>query len=382
MNNAFDLTDLTELATNGIILRTMKEADIDAIARAICDPEGWNGRVWGMDTIAKTRDILFLHLDSYRKGNSHPFVYFKGSEVAGISVLHSFVPRRKALEIGHTCVAPKFRRTSINTQVKKLLLEHSFEKLEAVRVELRVDERNYHSQMAVLRIGAVFEGKIRHWQVRKEGELPDGMLYSLTNKEWPLVKERLQDLLVGNTPCFGYLPHSIHSSCLQLRLFKISDAEKLLELTRRNSKCLEDSFPRIAKIQTIQDAQAFIAKMAHDAAAGTAFYYGIWQGQNLIGQFQVKNIQWDIKCAELGYFIDGDYRRHGIASEAALSMLKELLDIRKFNRIIIRSLVGNQASISFAEKLGFEREGIMHSAFMTGNGILADIVLLAKWRLS
>jgi RimJ/RimL family protein N-acetyltransferase len=346
-------TEPLELSSGKIYIRSLRESDFETIAGAIHDPNGWSGQKWGLDTPEKIQEMLKSHLEAHAKGECSPFVYFVGDDVAGISRYLHLAPNRKTLEIGGTCVAPKWRRTFVNTEVKRLLLGHAFENLDAVRVELRVDCLNYVSQMNVLRLGAGFEGKIRHWQVRKNAEIPDGMLYSITNKEWPSVKHRLDLLRSGQQPRQTSLPHMIKPPRLTMRLNKLHDAQPLLELVQRNSKCLIETFRHTAALNSSEDAKAYIAEKSHSASANSAFYYGVWKcdSDTLIGQLQIKNINWKSNSAELGYFLDLECRRQGFCFEMLKGALAELFDRQKLRRITLRILPNNEPSIQLAKNL-------------------------------
>ncbi len=375
-------TEPIELSTNNITVRTITEKDIEGIVEAIHDPTGWSGRMWGIDTPDKIRDMLNRQIDSHKKQECNPFVYFVGDDVAGISRYHSLFPSRKALEIGGTCIAPKWRRTYVNTEVKSLLFTYAFEHLSAVRVELRVDCRNYVSQMNVLRLGAAFEGIIRHWQVRNNGDLPDGKLYCITNKDWPTVKERFVALRNQQRPKSRFLPWEIESKDLQLRICQLTDSNELLSLISKNREILSESFPQSSCLESSEQVDSYIADRAHWATDGTAFYYGVRFKNNgqMIGQLQVKRINWESRSAELGYFVDAEYRRRGIASQMIKLVTAELFEIHGFRRLTLRSVLKNEASIKLAEKLGFKREGVLREEFITGKGEIADSVLFSMLR--
>lgn len=358
----------------------MTQNDIEAIVEAIHDPLGWSGRMWGIDTPEKIRDMLKKQIESQARGECNPFVYFVEGQVVGITRYHSLFPGRKALEIGGTCISPKWRRTFVNTEVKSLLFKYAFEKLGAVRVELRVDCINYTSQMNVLRLGATFKGVIRHWQIRVNGDLPSGMLYCLTNTDWPMIKERLYALQSRQIPSSKFLPYNLETDTLSLRIHQLPDSNELLELARRNRTSLIESFPQSAAMESIEQAQAYIAERAHWAASGNAFHYGIRNKKThqLIGQFQIKHINWTSKSAELGYFVDSDFRRKGITTSLINLAIDELFEKRLFRRLTVRAVTTNVPSIKLAEKLGFIKEGVLRSEFTTGTGETVDNILFSK----
>jgi RimJ/RimL family protein N-acetyltransferase len=100
----------------------------------------------------------------------------------------------RALEIGFTWLGPAWRRTSVNTECKLLLLTHAFEALGAHRVTLKTDARNERSQRAIERIGAVREGVLRRHRVCWDGAVRDTVFYGVTDDAWPDVKARLASL--------------------------------------------------------------------------------------------------------------------------------------------------------------------------------------------
>ena len=66
------------------------------------------------------------------------------------------------VEIGGTWLAADAQRSPINTEAKLLLLTHAFERWGVVRVALATDSRNARSRTAIERIGARYEGMLRH----------------------------------------------------------------------------------------------------------------------------------------------------------------------------------------------------------------------------
>lgn len=189
-------------------IRTYKGEDLAAIADAIHEPSGRFGINWGLNTPDKIQESLKPHLASQRNGLCNPLVYYVGSEIAGITRLMRIEPASKSLEIGGTWVAPKWRRCFVNTEVKFLLLRFCFESLAAERVEFRVDCKNMASQRAVAPIGAEFEGRLRNRQIYPNGELRDGLLFSVVKPDWEKLKMHLSSRLYESKPIAS---HSIES---------------------------------------------------------------------------------------------------------------------------------------------------------------------------
>ncbi len=136
-------------------------------------------------------------LKAQAAGDQVPFVVIERAtgKVAGTTRYLTIRPEHGSLEIGWTWYGAPFRRTPVNTECKLMLLQHAFEDLGAVRVELKTDERNEPSRNAILRIGAQFEGILRNYQTRFDGYVRNTAMYSITSQEWPEVKNRLNGFL-------------------------------------------------------------------------------------------------------------------------------------------------------------------------------------------
>ena len=102
------------------------------------------------------------------------------------------------VEIGGTWLASSAQRTPINTEAKRLLLTYAFEQLGVWRVAICTDALNERSRTAILRIGATFEGVLRHHRLRYNTDPPaprDTAIFSVIDTEWPAIKARLDTML-------------------------------------------------------------------------------------------------------------------------------------------------------------------------------------------
>ncbi len=117
----------------------------------------------------------------------------------GVSCYLDIRPAHRGLEIGGTWIAASRQGTAVNPEAKYLLLHHAFETLGAVRVQLKTDGRNLQSQAAIAKLGAVREGVLRRHLILPDGYVRDTVMYSITDSEWPSVRDRLVARL-GYTP--------------------------------------------------------------------------------------------------------------------------------------------------------------------------------------
>jgi RimJ/RimL family protein N-acetyltransferase len=117
----------------------------------------------------------------------------------GVTTYMDIRPAHRGLEIGSTWVARTAQGAGINPEAKYLLLRHAFETLGAVRVQLKTDGRNLHSQRAIAKLGAQREGVLRRHMILPDGYIRDTVMYSIIAEEWPTVKAGLEARL-------GYVP--------------------------------------------------------------------------------------------------------------------------------------------------------------------------------
>lgn len=103
------------------------------------------------------------------------------------------------VEIGGTWLAAGAQRSGVNTEAKLLLLTHAFETWGVCRVALCTDARNEASRIAIERVGARFEGVLRHHRPStvegEQGRPRDSALYALIDDDWPAARQALQDRL-------------------------------------------------------------------------------------------------------------------------------------------------------------------------------------------
>ena len=106
-----------------------------------------------------------------------------------------------AVEIGWTWLAPSVQRTAVNTEAKRLMLAHAFERWEVHRVTLKTDARNVRSRNAIERIGARLDVIIRAHSAAADGGVRDVAIFSMLAREWPDARARLDARLArGSAP--------------------------------------------------------------------------------------------------------------------------------------------------------------------------------------
>ncbi|AGI24408.1 putative acetyltransferase [Pseudomonas sp. ATCC 13867] len=174
------------------LLPLRAEHAVDLLAAA-ADGELWNLKVTlvpGPDTVGGYIDKA---LAGQYAGTVIPFAILdrRSGRIVGSTRFWKIDRSNRKLEIGHTWLALSAQRTPINTEAKLLLLRHAFEVMDCVRVQFTTDELNGTSRAAILRLGAVQEGIVRHERIMPDGRKRNSVRFSIIDSEWPEVRARL-----------------------------------------------------------------------------------------------------------------------------------------------------------------------------------------------
>ncbi|AVO51940.1 GNAT family N-acetyltransferase [Ectopseudomonas mendocina] len=152
---------------------------------------------------ANREELLYMsgtqRLDWYRSAladlreqRALPFVIRLGDVLVGTTRFADFMNTLPACEIGWTWLDRSQHGSGLNTSIKYLMLKHAFDNWGMVRVQLKTAASNLRSQRAIEKLGAVREGLLRNHRRLADGRLDDTVLYSITDQQWPQVREALE----------------------------------------------------------------------------------------------------------------------------------------------------------------------------------------------
>ena len=175
-------------------LEPMTLAHEDGLWEASRDERTWT---WLSVHQPRTREELRAYvgvaLANAAAGAEMPLVTVRraDSRIVGSTRYLALKPEHRCLEIGWTWLAPEAWKTGINVEAKLLMLEHAFERLGCLRVELKTDARNERSRGAMAALPAQFEGVHRKAMLVRGGQRRDSAWYSVIDDEWPEVRANL-----------------------------------------------------------------------------------------------------------------------------------------------------------------------------------------------
>ncbi|KPM38990.1 hypothetical protein AK830_g7528 [Neonectria ditissima] len=167
------------------------------------DPEQWQQTV---DAWTTSTDPFFFTVLSGPESDPT-------SEPVGMMSYLSIVPGHRRIELGSVILGEVLKQTRGASEAFYLLIKHAFEDLDYLRVEWKANHLNKPSLAAAERLGFVYEGIFRYLlqitsifssppsslHARKhmivKGRRRDTAWYSITDEEWPVVKQGLEHWL-------------------------------------------------------------------------------------------------------------------------------------------------------------------------------------------
>jgi RimJ/RimL family protein N-acetyltransferase len=167
----------------------------------------------------------------------------------------------------------------------------------------------------------------------------------------------------------------------KFRIIEKEDTKSYFDLIDNNRPRLEDFISGIvSKTKSIHDTEVFIDEIIEKNLSETYYPYVIIDTANheLVGFFDVKNIDWNIPKAEIGYFIDKNHTGKGIAKKALNEIVSHFFSNLKFSKFLLRIHYDNKASINVAEKCGFTKEGTSRKDYKKTNGEIVDMMYYGK----
>lgn len=165
-------------------------------------------------------------------------------------------------------------------------------------------------------------------------------------------------------------PFLIVNHDIVLHLLEPTDAETLFELVDRNRDHLRPWVFWIDTTLEVADSRRFIETSQHKRENNNGYALSIWYRNNLAGLVGHVDINWTHRSSEIGYWLGDTYQGHGIITRACRAFISWTFRTLDMNRVQIQCAIDNTRSQAVAERLGFQREGVLremrwlHSRFV------------------
>jgi len=139
-----------------IIIRPLRSDDFEPLYQAASDPLIWELHP---EPLRYTRSVFQKYFDGgIASKGAFAVIDLKTGDTIGSSRYTDYNPIEKTVEIGYTFLARKYWGGKYNRELKRLMLEHAYKWVDAVR--FFVGDKNFRSQAAQKKIGSVLIGSI------------------------------------------------------------------------------------------------------------------------------------------------------------------------------------------------------------------------------
>jgi ribosomal-protein-serine acetyltransferase len=139
-------------------------------------------------------------------------------------------------------------------------------------------------------------------------------------------------------------------------------AAELYASIDRNRARLREWLPWATHEYGPADAVRFLEQQVVENEKRTSLTTMIRLDGRLCGSIGLHRIDAPNRASSIGYWVDGDYVGHGIATRACRAILDVGFGDYGLHRIEIRCATGNHRSCAVPQRLGFTEEGVLRDA--------------------
>lgn len=187
----------TLLEGRGVRLEPIGPQHVDDLCAALCGED--DDPIWTYLSSERPADRdAMAQLVTERMDDptqvAYAIVPVETGRAAGFCSLMRIDPAMGSIEVGQIAFGRQLQRSRAATEAMALLMRHVFDDLGNRRYEWKCDSLNGPSRRAAIRLGFIWEGRFRNAVVHK-GRNRDTDWFSITDLEWPRVRQALDDWL-------------------------------------------------------------------------------------------------------------------------------------------------------------------------------------------
>ena len=167
------------------------------------------------------------------------------------------------------------------------------------------------------------------------------------------------------------VPYLKIDSWLEARPGVAEDIEPLVALIRRDADRLRTYMPEMVDaLGSVEDVRAHFQRMVELAAADKLLEWNLFANGAVCGGVRLRDIDRRSSKASLAYFLSAEHEGRGIASRGVRAVLEYGFNEMILNRIELTCATSNASSYRLAERLGFQREGLLRQSERLGDSFV------------
>ena len=330
--------------------------------------------VWAQSpTPASIQARVEAALQQFRRGEGWHAELCLGDAPIGAVWLHDLQGPGGSTELGYW-LGRAWQGRGLLTRALEGLHRHFFEGRALGRVSIAVDPRNERSKAVTGRLGYEPEAVLRNAYPAPDGRPGHLAFYGILREDWQ-ARPRSQARAPLPLPRFALRVDDE----LELGLLERGDVPALAALVDAEREHLRPWMPWAGDLSE-GATRGFVEGRALPAIAeADGFEAGIWWRGRLVGACGLHTLYREPMRGSLGYWLAADAQGHGIVTRAMTAVTAKAFDDLGFERVDLRTDVGNARSRAVAERLGFTFEGVLRRELWNGQAF-ADAAVYALLR--
>lgn len=171
--------DFPQTETERLRMRRVMEADKPVIFKGLSDPEITQYLTIHFNSLDEIQSQLDFYENHWRKQTG----IFWGIELketkllTGVIGIYDINSAHRKAEIGYWLLKENWG-SGIITEAARLVLKYAFEELDLNRIYAYVEKQNVGSKVLLKKLGFLFEGTMREYEINRQGRFIDLMIYS------------------------------------------------------------------------------------------------------------------------------------------------------------------------------------------------------------
>lgn len=182
------------------------------------------------------------------------------------------------------------------------------------------------------------------------------------------------------------LPSRLEGLRCVLRPYRSGDGVAIFRAVERSRDDLKLWVDWTDQYLVEDDSERYARRMAAKWTARESLNLGIWSldETEMYGGIGIHGFDWTVPSGEIGYFLHGDARGKGVATEALRPLVKLAFTEIGMNRLWATCDAINQGSWHLLDRVGFKREGHLRGERRNPQGGIRDTfvygMLSREWR--
>ncbi|GEK89447.1 ribosomal-protein-serine acetyltransferase [Alkalibacterium putridalgicola] len=161
---------------------------------------------------------------------------------------------------------------------------------------------------------------------------------------------------------------------IALKLKEYQDSKKVFELIDASRDQLQQWMTWVDEVQSPDDVDKVTRRQLLQFVKKEAMHFVVLYNGEVAGDISLKEINWSIKSAEIGYWLGSAYTGKGIMTRAVRSILDYAFDELGLHKVEIWAAEENVKSRRIPERLGFVQEGTRRDDELIGGKYITMVI--------